>query len=116
MAFPTYDEFKQFLEANRDREFDQSTYYTCAMSACAGGPVSEGYSSDVDLDPPSWFERFEKLTTWGRGGTWTGGELLEVLLTISPGFGGGTRKKKKRSVESWSAPTPGPGHTRPSPG
>jgi len=99
MAFPTCHEFRRFLEENRDREFDQSKYYTCAMSACAGGPVSEGYSSDVDLNAPYWFERFEKLTTRGRGGVWTGGELLEVLLTISPGFGGGG--KKKRSVESW---------------
>ena len=35
MPFPTYDEFRRFLEENRDREFDQSKYYTCAMSACA---------------------------------------------------------------------------------
>lgn len=84
MAFPTYNEFKQFLEKNKNREFDQGKYYTCAMSECAGGPVSEGYSSDVDMDAPWWFEQFEKQTTWKRSGIWTGAELLEVLKEITP--------------------------------
>lgn len=84
MAFPTYYEFRQFLENNKEREFDQGKYYTCAMSVCAGGPVSEGYSSDVDSNPPWWFQEFEKQTTWKRGGIWTGAELLGVLKQITP--------------------------------
>jgi len=83
-AFPTYEEFRQFLEKNRKKKFDQEKYYTCAMSVCTGGTVSEGYGSDVDINAPTWFKEFENLTTWERGGIWTGAQLLKVLKQIDP--------------------------------
>jgi len=56
------------------------------MSFCAGGPVSEGYASDVDQNPPAWFKRFEKATirdpSTNARGKWTGAQLIELLRSI----------------------------------
>lgn len=75
--FPTRQEFARFLQANARFEFDESCYYECSMSYCAGGPVSEGYNTDVDGNPPEWFRQFERAT--GADGAWTGRQLLELL-------------------------------------
>lgn len=86
MAFPTYNEFRFFLENNKKRRFDQGRFYTCAMAICAGGPVSEGYADDVDRNAPDWFKEFERRTSWTRPGIWKGKHLLDVLLDIDPDF------------------------------
>lgn len=82
--FPDYDEFRQFLEKNRKRRFDQGKYYTCAMSMYTGYPVGEGHSNDIDIHAPAWFKEFEKQTSHSRKGIWRGEELLEVLNQINP--------------------------------
>ncbi len=82
--FPDYYEFRQFLERNRKRNFDQGKYYTCAMSMYTNAPVGEGHSNDIDIHAPLWFKEFEKRTTWTRNGIWSGEQLLEVLNQIDP--------------------------------
>jgi ankyrin repeat protein len=80
--FPTYDEFRQFLERNRKQKFDQGKYYTCAMSMYTDAPVGEGHSTDIDIHAPLWFKEFEKRTSHTRNGIWSGEQLLEVLNQI----------------------------------
>jgi len=82
--FPTIAELREFLEANAEREFDRGCYYDCAMGNCAGGPVSEGYASDIDKDAPPWFRAFERAT--GPRGHWTGAALLPVLDKVAAAF------------------------------
>ena len=83
-SFPEYDEFRQFLERHRKQKFDQGKYYTCAMSLYTNAPVSEGYSTDIDINAPGWFIEFEKQTSHKRDGIWSGEKLLKILNRIDP--------------------------------
>ena len=78
--FPHHHEFLEFLRVNRNYEFDESSFHECSMSYFGGGPVSEGYSSDIDEAPPSWFRQFEAATR--RKSMWTGRELHDLLFEI----------------------------------
>jgi hypothetical protein len=80
--FPTYTEFEEFLQANLDWLFDESTYYACSMSMCTGSPVGEGYSTDLKIPPDAqWFRQFEEKA---GSGCHKGSALLEILHTIAP--------------------------------
>ena len=78
--FPTPDEFAKFLRANLAFQFDEGSFYECSMSYCGGGPVSEGYSTDIDINAPAWFRSFEKATL--SAGRWTGAKLLKLLYHL----------------------------------
>lgn len=75
--FPEYHEFVEFLTCNRNFVFTEDSYYECSMSYCGGGPVSEGYSTDIDINAPAWFRTFERSTRSKEH--WTGRELLHLL-------------------------------------
>lgn len=77
--FPSHQEFAEFLAANPTTIFDESSFYQCSMAYCAGGPVSEGYSTDVDRNAPSWFRQFESMT---GGRRLRGADLLLILQTL----------------------------------
>lgn len=77
--FPTKEEFGAFLRANAGFSFNESSYYECSMAYCAGGPVSEGYSTDVDINAPAWFRQFERTN---QGKRMTGRELWAVLQSL----------------------------------
>lgn len=79
---PNYYEFKAFLAKNRNRMFDESSFYECSMSVCSGSPVREGFSTDLVIPKSeNWYNVFEKKVGNGR---YRGRELLEVLNTIEP--------------------------------
>ena len=78
--FPSQPEFLEFLRVNRNYVFDESSFHECSMSYFGGGPVSEGYSGDIDLHSPAWLRRFEAATR-GRA-MWTGRELYDLLFAL----------------------------------
>lgn len=84
--FPSYDDYRRFLERNPSREYEQGCYYQCAMAILGEGPIAEGYSSDIDLDAPDWFaeheRRAQKLGMWS--GKTAARDVLKMLLEIDP--------------------------------
>lgn len=78
--FPTQPEFLEFLRVNRNYQFDESSYHECSMSYFGGGPVSEGYTSDIDQASPDWFRRFESATR--AKPFWSGRELHDLLFGL----------------------------------
>jgi len=84
--FPSYDDYRRFLERNPNREFKQGCYYKCAMAILGQGPVGEGYASDLDMDAPDWFGEHERRAV--KLGMWTGltkaRDILAMLLEIDP--------------------------------
>lgn len=78
--FPSQPEFLEFLRVNRNFEFDESSFHECSMSYFGGGPVSEGYTSDIDQKAPQWFRQFEAATR--SKASWTGRELHDLLFAL----------------------------------
>ena len=86
MSFPTYGEYRQFLERHAQRQFNENSYYECSMAILGEGQVSEGYASDMDMDAPDWFAECERRSQ--ARGLWSqptsGSEILSVLLEVDP--------------------------------
>lgn len=84
--FPTYEEYRRFLERQPTRQFHQGCYYQCAMAILGQGPVGEGFTSDIDMDAPDWFAEHERRAN-KRGmwvGTTSGSDILKLLLELDP--------------------------------
>lgn len=86
MRFPTYEEYRRFLERNLAREFPQGNCHECAMSVLTNHLIGEGHGSDFDLLGPDWFHEHERRCL-ARGmwtGTTTGQDILNLLLELDP--------------------------------